>query len=203
MTGAALSTTAQAALERVRVNIDAIATVVAVEPFQTPAQVERANLLLRTVDTLGDDLLAAYDAEKRPHLDQVQGIDRAFKGAKADVKRVSGILRKAIADYRIEQDRERERALEAAQAAARAQDAIAANAAILAIPVAPALEGTSERWTYEVDEVTDWRLVPERFLCLIQGEIRDEIRDANKAGRPPSVPGITFRRALGLAVGRL
>lgn len=201
--GLALSTTAQAALARVRVNIDAIATVVAVEPFQGPAQVERANLLLRTVDTLGDDLIAAYDAEKRPHLGATQAIDREFKGPKAEVKRVSVILRRAIEAYRLEQDRARERALLEIQSAAARQDPIAANAAVLSIPVAPALEGTGERWTYEIEAITDFRQVPIEYLQVDMVRVRAEISAANKAGRLPAIPGIKFRKALGLSVGRL
>jgi hypothetical protein len=203
VTALALSTTAQAALARVRVNLAAISAVVAVEPFESAPQVERANLLLRTVETLGDTLIEAFDAEKRPHLDACQAVDRAFKHEKAEVKRVTAILRRAIEAYRLEQDRARTAALLAVEAAAARQDAIGANLAVMSIPTPPALEGTGERWSYEIDAIEDLSRVPAHYLTLDLPRVRDEIKRACAEDRPPSIPGIRFKRSLALTVGRL
>lgn len=185
-----------AVIERVRSTAAAIGQIVDVHALDRPEDEARAGELLQAIHTV---LAQAEDARKEakaPHLQAGRDVDDAFRGPRKELERVRDLLKRRLAEKAREREAARLAAVAEARAAAKAGDHETVNAALERIDIAgldrtPA--GVSERWTWAVDQI-EISKVPIEFLAVRMDLIRAEIATANKEGRPPAVPGITFKK---------
>lgn len=192
-----LSPSAVAVLERVRATAAQIGAIVGVEPFATPEREATAAQLLRAISTLDQEADRERTSAKAPHLAAGRAVDDAFKGPRGELERVAGMIRARLAEAATARERERVAALAKVTAAVKVGDHTAANAALVeaADPVFAPVQGPgiSERFSWEPTGFTIADM-PREFLTVDMGKIRAEIAEANRLGRPPAIPGVTFER---------
>ncbi len=198
-----------ALLVQARAHAEALDAVISVADLSDPAHAAQASEAARALASLRGQLDDARKAEKKPHADAAKAVDDEFRGPIASVDRVSGMIRRRLEEAILHREREREAEVARLAAAVKARDAEAVNAAALAVsdpvfatPVAG--PGIAEKLTWEVSAV---RLddVPREYLSITldMPKVRAEIAAANREGRAPSIPGVEFTRAAGVAVKRL
>ena len=192
-----------ALIASLRTHALSIGQVVDVCPLDTPEADERARALLRLIETLDGQADAQRKALKAPHLKRGQEVDEAFKAPRAALARVGDILRRRLSEAAVRRENERTAALALAADAARVGDTQAANEQIQIANAAPVLAaGVSDRMTWEATGFEIAKM-PAEFLTVDMVRIRAEIAAANRDGRPPSVPGVTFTRAAAFRVSKL
>lgn len=193
-----------ALIKRVSDHAAQIGQVVDVCPLETPEADAKARALLRLIETLDGQADAERKALKAPHLERGREIDDAFKPARTSLERVGSILRRRLGEAAVRREADRTAALELAARAARVGDTETANAAIqVADPVhAPAAAGVSDRMTWEATGF-DPKSMPVEFLTVDMVRIREHIREADRNGRPPGIPGVTFSRAATFSVRKI
>lgn len=186
------------ALARLVATADAIdAAIVDVSALATPEDETRAGELLRAIHTVIAQAEDQRKAAKAPHLAAGRAVDDAFRAPVGRLERVRDLLRNRLAEAARGREAARVAALEAARLAATAGDHEAASAAIETIDIAgldrAPVAGISERWTWEVESV-EIAAVPATFLAVRMDLVRAEISAANREGREPKVPGISFKK---------
>ena len=192
-----LPPSALAVLDRLRATAAQIGAIVGVEPFATPEREQTAAQLLRAISTLDKEADDERTRAKAPHLAAGRAVDDAFKPARAELDRVAGLIRSRLAEAAQARERERAAALAAVAVAVKAGDHVQANAS-LALAADPVFQpvagpGISERFTWE-PVAFEIAAMPREYLTVDMGKVRAEIAEANRLGRVPSVPGITFER---------
>ena len=192
-----LPSSALAVLDRVRATAAQIGAIVGIEPFATPEREATAAQLLRAIATLRGEAETERERAKAPHLRAGREVDDAFKGPRGELDRVAGLIKGRLAEAATARERERAAALVAVHDAVRAGDHVEANAA-LALASDPVFApvagpGISERFSWEATAF-EIGAMPREYLTVDMGKVRAEIAEANRLGRPPAVPGITFER---------
>lgn len=136
-------------------------------------------------------------------LEPVKEQEKRIRGAIGPLIKALGAFeercKEQINGYR---NRVEEHNAQAAQLLAEAQasgDFQSANA--IQVLETPEAEGVSFRTEYDY-EVCNFDMIPRPWVCLDTKEINKTIREARKAGKPPVIPGITFRRTSSAAVTR-
>ena len=200
----ALPPPALAVLARARALCAELAPIAHMLPLETPEQEARAATLLRAVDTLDKDVDAQRVAAKAPYLEGGRAVDDEFRAERAELQRIGRMIRKTMAERAQQREQDRRAALEAVRVApVEAANAILASDPVFApVEQAHAIVGVSERWTWEATGF-EIRAMPVEFLAVDMPKVRAEIAAANREGRPPSIPGVTFERAVTHAVRRL
>lgn len=200
----ALAPESTALIARMRETAAAVGAIVEVRTFATAAEETQAAELLRAIKTLALEGEEARKALKAPHLNAGREVDDAFAGPRKALERVEAMIKRRLSEAAEAREAARRAALVTAQAAVARADHETASAALESIDMsmmdAPA--GITTRWTYEVESV-DLRAVPLEFVQLNMDRVRAEIATANREGRPPAVPGLTFRKSAGIAARRL
>jgi hypothetical protein len=158
------------------------------------------------------------EAEKRPHLDALQGIREKYKPSRTSYSLAEAHLKKLIANYNDEQERLRREAQQAAEAAAerererlrkqaekavkkgKAEEAaqLAERAESIVPPViqdmTPAVAGvhTVDKWDFEV---VDAKLVPSVYKIVDMKKLGKVVSALKEAAR--TIPGIrVFKRTI-------
>lgn len=204
MSAIVLSEDARALVARMSSTAEAIGSIVEVHPLDSAEDETKAAELLRAIKTLIGQGEATRKALKAPHLKAGRDVDEAFRKPKRALERVEGLIKRRLAEQAERREAERTRALEAAREAVKAQDHETANAELEKVDIAGldrTPEGISTRWTYEVESVT-LSEVPAEYLILDMGKVRAEITAANREGREPKIPGVTFKKAASIAARR-
>ena len=200
---ATIPASAQALLASLRTHATQIGAIVDVCPLDTPEADAKARQLLQLIQTLDAQAEAERVALKAPHLKRGQEIDAAFKGPRKDLERVGGILRRRLAEAAVQREAARTAALAAAAEATRAGNVQAANEAIqVAAAAPPTVAGVSDRLTWEATGF-DLAKMPAAFLTVDMVRIREHIREADRTGRQPEIPGVTFERTAAFRVSKL
>ena len=196
-TALALTPSSLAILERVRATAEQIGAIVAVEPFDSPERERTAAQLLRAIATIRTEAETARETEKAPHLRAGRDVDDAFREPRANLDRVANLIKARLAEAATARERERTAAMARVSEAVAAGDHVGANDALAtaADPVFAPVQGPgiSERFTWEPVSF-ELGAMPREFLTVDMGKVRAEIAEANRLGRPPAIPGVTFER---------
>lgn len=170
-----------------------VSQVVAVLPLETPQAEAQAAEVLRGLATLIKDLEADRTAQKAPYLKAGQDVDAFYRPARTALQDVDRMIRNRLAEASLARENARRLAVESAAAAARAGDAVAANAALVAQPAEVQLDGISDRFTWAATSY-NVRAMPLEYLCVDETKVKAEIDSALRAGRDPAITGVTFER---------
>jgi hypothetical protein len=202
----ALPSDSLALLAKVRATAAQIGAIIGVAPFDSPEREATAGQLLRAIVTLDDEADAERKRLKAPHLKAGRDVDEEFRQPQADLHRVRDLISARLREAAVARETARRLAVAQVAPAVAAGDAVAANAALVLAndPVfAPVTgPGISERFTWEAVSF-DPRKMPVEYLTVDMVKVKAEIKDADRLGRDPAIPGVEFRRAAGLRVGRL
>lgn len=200
-----LAEPAQTLIARMASTAQAIGTIVEVHPLETLEDETKASQLLRAIKTLHGEAEEERKRLKAPHLSAGRAVDEAFRVPRAALERVEKLIKRRLSEAAERREAARTLALVAVREAVQVGDHEGANAAIEAIDIAgldAPLPGISERWTWEVDSVI-LADVPPVYLILNMEAVRLEIKGANKEGRPPSIPGVQFKKTASIVARKL
>lgn len=203
-----LTPNATALLWKAEATARQIGAIVGVAPLDTPEREEHAGQLLRAIGTLVSEVETERKTLKAPHLAKGRAVDDAFRAPCAELERVASLIRQRLAQAATARERARAAAMAQVAAAVAAGDAVQANASLVLAndpvfaPVhAGGGSGVSERMTWEA-VAFDVRAMPIEFLTVDTGKIKAEIAEANRLGREPRVPGVTFQRTATIVARR-
>lgn len=195
----ALVARAREVLARLKGTADGIEEIVDVLPLGSLAEETHAADLVRELRRLVREGEAARKEIVAPVKARVRAVDAVFRAPRKRLEALEGRLRARLVEAQEARRRAQEEAAQAAREAAAREDWVAANAALANVPQEEGPEGTSTRWTWEV-ESADLRQVPEEYLVLDLPRVRAAIRDAERDGRAPEIPGVRFKRRAIVAV---
>lgn len=172
-----------------------ITQVVEVLPLTTPAEIDRATVVLRSIKALHASLEAERKALVGPLKTEAKEIDERYRAPRRELERVERLLKTRIADVHMRAEEERTAALQAASNAAKGGDTAAAHAAVVQAGAgAPETPGVSVRyeWGCMVENVA---LVPREYLTVDVAKIKTIAKAHGGGPTPPeAIPGLKWHR---------
>lgn len=177
---------------------DRLSSIVEVLELHTPEQEQQAARLLRAVSTLSDRLEQERKREKEPHLVAGREVDERFRTPKTELDRISALIRHRLSEAAASREKRRLAAIAIASSASPA----VANEALANAPQSVELQGVGELWSWEPTSF-DLKKIPIEYLSVDLQKVRAYIRECNKSGASPQIPGVVFERKITHQVRRL